>query len=84
MQRIALKDDAARSTPRDTDVLGLHEAIEKLGNLDERLAKVVELRYFGGMTVPEVAEALDVSVATIENDWRMVRAWLRRELSPPE
>ncbi|GAF96741.1 unnamed protein product [marine sediment metagenome] len=50
-------------------------------DLDARQAKVVELRFYGGLTVEEVAEALGVSKRTIESDWTMVRAWLRRELS---
>lgn len=84
LQRLDLYEDAAVAPAPDTDILGLNEAIEKLGKLDKRLARVVELRYFGGLTVSEVAEALEVSVATIESDWRMTRAWLRRELNTSE
>ncbi|MGC4032414.1 MAG: ECF-type sigma factor [Tepidisphaeraceae bacterium] len=62
------------------DVLALNEALEKLQAIDERKHKVVELRFFAGLTVPEVAEVLDVSVTTIESEWRAARAWLVMQL----
>ena len=62
-------------------LLHLNRALEKLHALDERQAKVVELRFFGGLTVPEVAAVLGVSTRTIEGDWTHARAWLRRELA---
>ena len=61
-------------------VVALHEALDKLAVVDERLSQVITLRYFGGMTVPEVAKALGVSVVTVERDWRLGRAWLRGQL----
>jgi RNA polymerase sigma factor (TIGR02999 family) len=61
-------------------VLGLNDALERLTELDERQATVVELRFFGGLTVPEVAHVLGVSQRTIEGDWTHARAWLKREL----
>ena len=63
------------------NLVELDMALEKLRKLDEREASVVELRFFAGFTVPEVAHALGVSTATIERDWVAARAWLRRELS---
>jgi RNA polymerase sigma factor (TIGR02999 family) len=63
------------------DLVELNVALEKLERLDPREAKVVELRFFAGLTVPEVATALGVSRATVERDWTAARAWLRRELS---
>ncbi len=63
-----------------SDILALHAALEKLSALDERQARIVELRFFGGMTVEEVAHVLEVSKTTIESDFRMAKAWLRREL----
>ena len=84
IQRVELADDALASGARNIDVLELDEALERLAELDQRLARIVELRFFGGMTVPEVAESLEVSVTTIENDWRMIKAWLKRELSEQE
>jgi RNA polymerase sigma factor (TIGR02999 family) len=74
---------AGRDVPApsaDTDVLALHEAVERLHALRPRAAQVVELRYFGGSTIPETAVVLGVSPETVKNDWRFARAWLRREL----
>jgi len=79
--RIELDESLTVSARRDEDLLALDEALEKLAKLDPRQAKIVELRFFGGMTVEEVAEALDVSKRTVESEWTMVRAWLRRELA---
>lgn len=63
------------------DVLVLDDVLQRLEALDQRQARVVELRVFGGLTVPEVAEVLGVSPRSVENDWRLARAWLSRELS---
>jgi RNA polymerase sigma factor (TIGR02999 family) len=62
------------------DVVAVHEALGRLAELDARQAQVMTLRYFGGMTVPEVAAALGVSVVTVERDWRLARAWLAGQL----
>ena len=67
-------------TAVDWDVLAVHEAIERLAELDPRQARIVELRWFGGLTVPEVAEALGIATRTVEKDWTMARVWLQREL----
>ena len=64
-----------------TDLIALDEALTKLEKLDARKAKVVSLRYFAGLTVEEVAAALEVSPATVKNDWTFARAWLARELA---
>ena len=64
------------------DVLALDTALDKLAALDQQQAKIVEMRYFGGMTVEEVAEALDISPATVKRHWTVARAWLHRELRP--
>jgi RNA polymerase sigma factor (TIGR02999 family) len=78
--RVTLDEAVALSPQKDEDVLALDEALEKLAALDARQAKVVELRFFGGMSVEEVAEALGVSKRTVEGDWTFARAWLSREL----
>ena len=65
------------------DVIELDAALEKLAALDPQQAKIVELRYFGGMTVEEVAEALDISPATVKRHWTVARAWLHKELTEP-
>ncbi len=62
------------------DVVAVHEALVRLSVLIERQAQVMTLRYFGGLTVPEVAAALAVSVVTVERDWRLARAWIRGQL----
>ena len=65
----------------DTDLLALHEALEQLEKKDERLAKIVELRYFGGLSIEETASVLDIGTATVERDWRTAKAWLHRALA---
>jgi RNA polymerase sigma-70 factor (ECF subfamily) len=62
------------------DVVAVHEALDRLAELNERQSQVMTLRYFGGLTVPEVAAALGVSVVTVERDWRLARAWLGGQL----
>lgn len=63
-----------------SDVLDVADALERLAQVDGRLSRVVELYYFGGLTYPEIAEALGISKATVDRDLRFGRAWLRREL----
>ena len=79
--RVALDEAAAVSDERGADLLALDEALRALAELDPRQSKVVELRFFGGLTVEEAAEVLKVSPATVERDWSFARAWLHRELS---
>ena len=67
---------------RTFETLELHDALEKFAQLDERAARVCEMRIFGGMTVAEIAEVLKVSKRTIDGDWATARMWLSRELSP--
>ncbi len=62
------------------DLVAIHESLDRLAELNERQAQVMTLRYFGGLTVLEVAAALDVSVVTVERDWRLARAWLGTQL----
>lgn len=69
------------SIDNDEDILALDEALQMLAKANERQAKIVEMRFFGGMKVQEVADALGVSKRTIEGDWTMAKAWLRRELN---
>jgi RNA polymerase sigma factor (TIGR02999 family) len=67
--------------PPDRDLVAVHEALLAFEALDPRAAKVVELRFFGGLENTEVAEVLDISLATVKRDWALARAWLHRELS---
>lgn len=72
--------DAATEQPLD-DLIALSEALERLERLDPRQAQVVECRFFGGLTLEEAAEALNISPATVSRDWAFARAWLHHELS---
>ena len=83
-QKISLNEEITLSPQRDEDLLAVDEALVKLSKVDPRQARIVELRFFGGMTVQEVAEVLEVSKRTVEAEWTMVKAWLRRELSAEE
>jgi RNA polymerase sigma-70 factor, ECF subfamily len=65
---------------RGDDLLALDEALTRLATMDERQAQIVEYRFFGGMSVEETAERLDISPATVKREWAMARAWLNREL----
>ena len=69
--------------PDEIDLVALDAALDRLATLNERQAKIVELRYFGGLSVEEAAEALKISPATIKRDWTLARAWLKRDLSGP-
>jgi RNA polymerase sigma factor (TIGR02999 family) len=60
----------------DLDVLALHDALDRLGAVDPRKSRIVELKFFGGLTTTEIADLLDLSPATIERDWSLARAWL--------
>lgn len=79
MHRVTLSDVALDPAAR-IDVLQLDEALERLAALDPGQARLVELRYFGGLTIEETAEALEMSPATVKREWAITRAWLRREL----
>lgn len=73
---VTLGTHAANFAPADDDVLGVHEALSALSRIDERCHRVVEMRYFGGLTEEEVASVLDVSLPTVKRDWRKAKAFL--------
>jgi RNA polymerase sigma factor (TIGR02999 family) len=77
---LPLGEVAVMSDERADELLAVNSALDTLAVVDPRKSRVFELRYFGGMSVDEAAEALKVSPATVARDWRMARAWLRREL----
>lgn len=79
--KISLADVNEITPENDLDLLALDEALTRLAVLDEQQVKVVELRYFGGLSLEETAEALNVSRATVARDWKVARAWLHRELT---
>ena len=80
--RVTLVDDAARQPEADPDVEALDEALTALAALEPRQARLVELRYFGGLTIEEASTELGVAPATAKRDWAVARAWLRRRLQP--
>jgi RNA polymerase sigma factor (TIGR02999 family) len=80
-QQISLSQADRIAEKPDIDLLALHEALNELAELDEQQARIVELRFFGGLTIEETTEVLGISHATVERDWTLARAWLRRELS---
>jgi RNA polymerase sigma factor (TIGR02999 family) len=79
--RLTLNEEVAAAKTRSAELLALDEALEKLARLDSRQAEVVELRYFGGLTVEEISEVLKVHVNTVKRDWRAARTWLFAELT---
>ena len=79
--RVTLDEALVISSDRDASLLALNEALEALSQVAPRQAKVVELRYFGGMTEQETAEALKTSPRSVNRDWNFARAWLMRQLS---
>ena len=78
--KVSLDEAHAVSTERGEDLVALDEALTALSALDERKARVIEMRFFGGLTAEEIAEVLDVSRETVLRDWRLARAWLMQEL----
>lgn len=78
--RVTLSEDLVISDREELDVIAVDEALQRLARLDRQQARVVELRYFGGLSIPETAEALGVSEATVKRDWAVARAWLHREM----
>ncbi|MEP6730125.1 MAG: sigma-70 family RNA polymerase sigma factor [bacterium] len=81
-ERIALDDVSLMADERSEDVLSLDEALQRLESMRGRHARVVECRFFGGLSIEETAEVLGVSPATVKREWTMARAWLNRELRP--
>jgi len=80
-ERVSL-DDVDPSTPgQQIDLIALDEALRHLERVDPQQGRIVELRYFSGLTVEEIAEVIGVSPSTVKRDWGLARAWLRRELS---
>ena len=82
--RVTLNENVAQLDAMDADVLSLDAALDKLAELDARLAKIVEWRYFGGMSETEIAAMLDVTERTVRREWRKARAFLYREMGGGE
>jgi RNA polymerase sigma factor (TIGR02999 family) len=80
-RRITLDDSLEVSSERGADLVALDDALNTLASLNPRQSQIVELRYFGGLSEEEIAEALKISTRTVRRDWNLARAWLYRELS---
>jgi len=81
IRRVSLSDSVVFAARPDADLIELDDALAALAEIDARKAKVVELRFFGGMTLEEAAEVLEVSAKTVWRDWNLAKAWLHREMS---
>ena len=79
--RISLSDATVAAKEQDLDVVALDAALERLALIDEQQSRVVELRFFSGLSVEETAEVMGISKSTVKRDWSMAKAWLHRELS---
>ena len=80
-EKVTLDDGMVVSGEKSVDLVALDECLSRLARFDERQARIVELRYFGGLTIEETAEALHVSPATVKSDWRSAKAWLYQEIT---
>ncbi len=78
--QISLSEASYISTEKSDELLALDDALHRLADFDERKSRVVELRYFGGLSVDETAEVLNISAVTVARDWNMAKAWLAREI----
>ena len=80
-EKVSLAEVSDISTDSHTDLLALDEALNRLAAMDPDQSRIIELRYFGGLTIEETAEVMKTSPATVKRDWQMARAWLHQELS---
>ncbi len=78
---ISIDDVDPTAAPRNIDLLDLDRTLKRLAALDERQARLVELRVFGGLTIDEAAEVLEISTATVSREWRHAETWLHKEMS---
>jgi RNA polymerase sigma factor (TIGR02999 family) len=78
---LAFDDSFALPNRKEMDLLALDDAMEVLTSMDPRQGRIIELRFFGGLTIPEVASVLGISTATVSRDWTLARMWLHREMS---
>jgi len=79
-KRLSITSAGELAKEPELDLLALHEALNELTNIDPQQGRIVELRFFGGLSIEETAEVLGVGHATVERDWKMARAWLRRKM----
>ena len=79
--KLSLDDAIAEAEQPNTDLVALDDALTRLANIDPQQSRIVELRFFGGLSIDETAEALGISPSTVKRDWNMARAWLYREIA---
>ena len=79
--RIALEDVEELPIAGDDELVALDDALDQLTRIDDRQSKIVQMKFFGGLSSPDIAEVLGISLATVERDWSTARIWLRREMS---
>ena len=80
LQRVSITSAETLVKQPEVDLLALNEALDELAKMDPQQERIVELKFFGGLSIEEIAEVLGVGHATVERDWKMARAWLRRQL----
>ena len=80
-ERVTLSENAVISSEHSNEIVALDEALKELSTLDARKSRVVELKFFGGLNIEEIAEVLKISEKTVKRDWRFARTWLLRELA---
>ncbi len=80
-RQVTLDEGAVVSKDNSGQMIALNDALERLGKMDERKVRVVEMKFFGGLTIEEIAEVLKISPETVKRDWRFARTWLLRELA---
>jgi RNA polymerase sigma factor (TIGR02999 family) len=80
-ERVSLKDGDHFAAEQEVELIALNEALKNLERIDPQQVQIVELRYFSGLNIEEIAEAIGISTATVKREWSTARAWLRRELS---
>jgi RNA polymerase sigma factor (TIGR02999 family) len=81
-ERLPLEDALVFSTGKSAELLALDEALDRLAQQDERQCRIVEMKFFAGLSIQEIAEVLETSPRTVERDWTMARAWLHQEITP--
>ena len=80
-EKLSLDEAVSFFESEQVDLLALNTALNRLSTLDERQSEIIELRFFGGLTIDEIAEMLQISPATVKREWNMAKAWLKREIS---
>jgi RNA polymerase sigma factor (TIGR02999 family) len=83
-EKLQFDEELAASDERAVDLISLDDALQELVAFDDRKSRIVELRFFGGLTMEEIAEVLEISPRTIRREWRLAKAWLRREIMKGE